>query len=120
MIEKDEKLLENRIKLLKNEELKLLKKIDQTRKQADKIMAIKQQNEENHRLKVLRQMDQESSIERIKEEKQREKEEAKQRFLDLTRTINDKKRNSYLNEKQKRIQDEQERKKFIEFQIEMN
>lgn len=42
VMEKDEKLLENRIKMLHNEEQKLLKKIDQTRKQADKILLIKQ------------------------------------------------------------------------------
>lgn len=45
-MEKDEKLLENRIKMLQNEEMKLMKKIDMTRKQAEKILAIKKENEE--------------------------------------------------------------------------
>ena len=55
-MEKDEKLLENRLKMLQSEEDKLLKKIDLTRKQADKIMTIKQQNEEEHKQKILYQM----------------------------------------------------------------
>ena len=53
IMEKDEKLLENRLKMLQSEEDKLLKKIELTRKQADKIMTIKQQNEEEHKQKIL-------------------------------------------------------------------
>lgn len=49
IMEKDEKLLENRIKMLQNEETKLMKKIEMTRKQADKILAIKRENEEYYR-----------------------------------------------------------------------
>lgn len=46
--ELEQKLLANRISLLQSEEQKILKKIDNTRRKADQILAIKKINEERY------------------------------------------------------------------------
>lgn len=46
--EKDYSLLENRINLLKKEELKTKKKIQDTQRKANSILETKQRNEERH------------------------------------------------------------------------
>ncbi|CDW90483.1 UNKNOWN [Stylonychia lemnae] len=120
VMEKDEKLLENRIKMLHNEEQKLLKKIDMTRKQAEKILAIKQQNEEHHRQKIMMQMEQDSSIDQFKEQKRQEKEMSKQKFQDYTRSIYEDKRNAYISLKNTRLTGEQQKQQYLQTVIQQN
>ena len=45
-VERDAQLLANRIALLKQEELKTRKKIEETRKRASEVMRLKQKNHE--------------------------------------------------------------------------
>ncbi|CDW75166.1 UNKNOWN [Stylonychia lemnae] len=112
--QRDEKLLENRIKLLHNEEQKILKKIDNTRRQAEKIMAIKLHNEEQQRRKIQLQINQDSSIERFREQAKQEKDQQRQRYMELSRTIMDNKRESYLSEKQRRMRDERIKEEYLQ------
>lgn len=51
-VERDAQLLANRIALLKQEEMKTWKKIEETKKKASEVMRLKQKNEERIRLKV--------------------------------------------------------------------
>jgi hypothetical protein len=51
-IEKDATALANRISMLSQEENKLLRKIDETRKRADQILALKEINEEKYQSRV--------------------------------------------------------------------
>eukprot|EP00347_Sterkiella_histriomuscorum_P010932 403374380 len=120
VMEKDEKLLENRIKMLENEESKLLKKIDQTRKQADKILQIKQQNEEQHRQKIQMQMQQDQNIDQFKEQKRQEKEQSKQKFMEYAKNVYEDKRNSYITLKHNRIQGEQLKNQYLQTVIQQN
>ena len=53
--EEDHKLLSNRISLLKQEEQKAWKKIDETKKRARDIVTQRQRNEENIQKKMERQ-----------------------------------------------------------------
>ena len=70
--EEDARLLSNRLMLLKQEELKALKKIEETRKKAKEIMEVKARNLE---------------IQRQKEEKERQKiEEERLKLLDIQNT----------------------------------
>jgi hypothetical protein len=52
--EEDARLLQNRIMLLRLEEKKAWKKIEETKKKAKDIMGLKQRNQENQRLKEER------------------------------------------------------------------
>ena len=74
VMEKDERMLENRIKMLQHEEQKLLRKIELTRKQAEKIMAVKQRNEEEQRARMEMQLHQDTSMEDFRERKRLERE----------------------------------------------
>ena len=49
--EEDARLLQNRITLLRLEEKKAWKKIEETKKKAKDIMVLKQRNQENQRIK---------------------------------------------------------------------
>lgn len=51
-VENDAKLLENRINLLQIEEKKALKKIEETKKKAEKLKQIKLRNEFNEKQKL--------------------------------------------------------------------
>lgn len=51
--EHDVNLLKNRLERLRQEERKALKKIEETRRRADQIVALKTRNEENHMRKLL-------------------------------------------------------------------
>ena len=51
-VERDAQLLANRIALLKQEEMKTWKKIEETKKKAAEVMRLKQKNEERIRAKV--------------------------------------------------------------------
>jgi len=51
--EHDVNLLRNRLERLRQEERKALKKIEETRRRADQIVALKTRNEENHMRKLL-------------------------------------------------------------------
>lgn len=51
-VERDAQLLANRIALLKQEEMKTWKKIEETKKKAAEVMRLKQKNEERIRSKV--------------------------------------------------------------------
>lgn len=51
--EHDVQLLRNRLERLRQEERKALKKIEETRRRADQIVALKTRNEENHMRKAL-------------------------------------------------------------------
>ena len=51
--EHDVSLLRNRLERLRQEERKALKKIEETRRRADQIVALKTRNEENHMRKLL-------------------------------------------------------------------
>lgn len=51
-VERDAQLLANRIALLKQEEMKTWKKIEETKKKASEVMRLKQKNEERIRSKV--------------------------------------------------------------------
>eukprot|EP00347_Sterkiella_histriomuscorum_P016159 403354255 len=113
IIEKDEKLLENRIKMLQNEEHKLLQKIDRTRQQADKLMSIKLQNEEDHRKKIQFQLEQESSIERFKEQKKQQDNYNRQKQMEQTKQFFDDKRQTYLDIKLQRLQNEQNKEELM-------
>lgn len=57
--EDDVKLLANRIALLKMEEQKAWKKIEETKKKAKEIMTVKQRNQEQMRLKEHRRREKE-------------------------------------------------------------
>lgn len=61
--EADLKLLCNRIGLLKQEECKANKKIDETRKRANDILAQRQRNQEHNRAKMSRLAQQQAEIE---------------------------------------------------------
>jgi hypothetical protein len=47
-MDRDATALANRISMLQNEERKLMKKIDDTRKRADEITTLKQRNDEKY------------------------------------------------------------------------
>lgn len=53
-VERDAQLLANRIALLKQEELKTRKKIEETRKRAGEVMKLKQRNNEKVNEKMER------------------------------------------------------------------
>lgn len=53
-VERDAQLLANRIALLKQEELKTRKKIEETRKRASEVMKLKQRNNEKVNEKMER------------------------------------------------------------------
>ena len=53
-VERDAQLLANRIALLKQEEMKTRKKIDETRKRATEVMKLKQRNNEKVNEKMER------------------------------------------------------------------
>ena len=58
-VEDDVKLLANRIALLKMEEQKAWKKIEETKKKAKDIMSVKQRNQEQMRIKEQRRREKE-------------------------------------------------------------
>ena len=51
-MERDAQLLANRIALLKQEEMKTWKKIEETKKRAREVMILKRKNEERMQLKM--------------------------------------------------------------------
>ena len=55
-VEKDAQLLANRIALLKQEEMKTWKKIDETKKRAHEVLSLKQKNEHklNQQIETLK------------------------------------------------------------------
>jgi hypothetical protein len=51
-IERDAQLLANRIALLKQEEMKTWKKIEETKKRSNEVLTLKRKNEEKMQMKV--------------------------------------------------------------------
>jgi hypothetical protein len=56
MVEKDVELLHNRIKMLQMEEVKAMKKIEETRKKAEKIMELRRENDKKYEQKIKEQI----------------------------------------------------------------
>jgi hypothetical protein len=87
-VERDAQLLANRIALLKQEEMKTWKKIEETKKKAAEVMRLKQKNEERIRSKVekmqyenQRSSENKERIKRMKNEHQYEKQRIQQMTL---------------------------------------
>jgi hypothetical protein len=78
ILQNDRILLSNRITMLRKEEERLMKKIKCTREKAEKIMAVRQRNEDkfNQRLQLheLEQKRQEEQQEKIRLEREKRKE----------------------------------------------
>jgi len=114
VMEKDERMLENRIKMLQHEEQKLLRKIEMTRKQAEKLMAVKQRNDEEQRQKMEQHLHQDNSMDNFRELKRLEKEQSKKRYLEYSRSIYEDKRQSYLSIRNNRLEGEQSKEHYLE------
>lgn len=65
--EEDARLLQNRIMLLRLEEKKAWKKIEETKKKAKDIMVLKQRNQENQRIKDERYREKEQQERMLQE-----------------------------------------------------
>jgi len=72
--EHDVNLLRNRLERLRQEERKALKKIEETRRRADQIVALKTRNEENHMRKLLEAEYANQQLERARERLQGQRE----------------------------------------------
>ena len=71
--EHDVNLLRNRLERLRQEERKALKKIEETRRRADQIVALKTRNEENHMRKLLEAEYANQQLERARQRLQSQK-----------------------------------------------
>ena len=118
VIEQDANMLANRISMLQQEEEKIMKKINQTRKRADEIMKAKQRNdemfkqqEEANRKKyfddrVQRQVNKEASFKAVKKVKKEDFKMGKRMTME-----NDNYKKEFLNEVWKGNKDKKDRVK---------
>lgn len=88
--DEDAKLLENRIKLLRQEEAKARKKINETKKRAKDIVSTKKRNVDNQKKKreLMRKQEQEENKRVVKNEHLRN--EIKQRISITTKEVEEK------------------------------
>lgn len=93
----DNHKLKNRISMLENEQNKMLKKINETRRKADKIMKIKQNNEVSYIEKMRRQKMEEEMLGVFRRNNKMQKEDMKVRTRYNQMAIFDSKRAENLN-----------------------
>eukprot|EP00347_Sterkiella_histriomuscorum_P003107 403365560 len=82
IVERDEKLLNNRINMLQNEETKVLKKIEKTRIRAEQLQEIQRNNDERHKSLMMADIERQKRIEERQLRILQERKE-KQSLLDL-------------------------------------
>ena len=75
-------MLQNRIAMLEIEEQKMMKKINETRKRAEQITKIKQDNEERFLSKLRYQREQEEALEQFRQQNNDQREQQKKRKFD--------------------------------------
>lgn len=87
-VERDAQLLANRIALLKQEEMKTWKKIEETKRRANEVVRLKQKNEQRVQEKMNKiqeqqrnQMLQQQKIQRMKQDREKEKQKIKDAIL---------------------------------------
>mmetsp|Transcript_17599 Transcript_17599/g.12552 ORF Transcript_17599/g.12552 Transcript_17599/m.12552 type:complete len:109 (+) Transcript_17599:108-434(+) len=76
--EEDVKLLANRIALLKAEEKKAWKKIEETKKKAKEIMKVKERVDEQTKMKQDKEMQKQEELKQIQQKNELQKDQIKQ------------------------------------------
>lgn len=114
VIEQDANMLANRISMLQQEEEKIMKKINQTRKRAEEIMKAKERNDEmfNKRMR-----DRENLIRQEEENRQKYFNDRVQRQLNKERTIKaikKVKKEDYKQGKTMTLQNDSYKREFLE------
>ena len=69
IVEKDVELLHNRIKMLQMEEQKAMKKIQETRQKAERIMELRKENDRKYEQKIRQQMKEQRQLKKKRNEK---------------------------------------------------
>lgn len=114
VIEQDANMLANRISMLQQEEEKIMKKINQTRKRADEIMKAKQRNDEMFNKKMR---DRENAIRKEEQNRQKYFNERVQRQMNKERTlkaIKKAKKDDFKLGKTLTLQNDHYKKEFLE------
>jgi hypothetical protein len=113
-IEKDAEMLANRISMLQQEEEKIMKKIQQTRKRAEEILKAKQRNDE---LFDKRMREREMKIKQEEENRQRYFNERVQHKVNKNQTvkaIKSSKKEEYKHGKALSLQNDEYKRSFVE------
>lgn len=114
VIQNDATMLANRISMLQQEEAKILKKINQTRKRADEINKIKQRNDEIFETKMR---EREEKLRLEEDNRQKYYQEKESRRMNKTRTlkaIKKAKRQEFKIGKNMTLQHDMYKKEFLE------
>eukprot|EP00347_Sterkiella_histriomuscorum_P005095 403357915 len=119
-VEREEKLITNRVMMLQNEEKKLMKKIQDTRQRAEKMLEIKQQNEQEYIERMQQKLQREQEIEVEREKFNQLKNQSQQVKHLRTQSLFNQKRNDYIEIKNQREQIKQETQEISQLKTQIN
>ena len=106
--------------MLQHEESKLLKKIQNTRKRAEEIMAIKQRNEKRFEERMKLKEKEEADLMQRREQQQFIREQRKLGLKKRQEELRAQKNSGFVETRSRRINDEKERKNFKSSMVEEN